>query len=243
MSESKRADRLLVERGYFESRARAQAAIEAGGVVADGVRLLKPSALLHPDAAIDATQPYPFVSRGGVKLEAALTAFRFDPEGHVCLDVGASTGGFSQVLLAQGARKVVAVDVGRRQLHPRLAGEPRLISLEGQDIRTLAAAAIGEAPTLVTIDVSFISLVAVLPAINALAAPVAVLVALIKPQHEAGRVRLKRGIVRDPEIRIEACRRVEAALRDLDWSIVGLIASPIEGGGGNREFLIGANRG
>jgi 23S rRNA (cytidine1920-2'-O)/16S rRNA (cytidine1409-2'-O)-methyltransferase len=243
MSESKRADRLLVELGHFDSRARARAAIEAGRVIADGAPVSKPSALLRPDAVIKAAQAHPFVSRGGVKLDAALAAFGFDPNGCVCLDVGASTGGFSQLLLSRGARKVVAVDVGHGQLHASLAGEPRLMSFEGQDIRTLGVSAIGEAPTLVTIDVSFISLLAVLPAVNALAAASAALVALIKPQFEAGRAHLKKGILRNRKTQDEVCRRVETALRDLGWRIVGLIPSPIEGGDGNREFLIGARRG
>jgi 23S rRNA (cytidine1920-2'-O)/16S rRNA (cytidine1409-2'-O)-methyltransferase len=243
MRESKRADRLLVELGHFESRTRARAAIEAGGVFADGSPILKPATLLRVDAVIKAAQPYPYVSRGGIKLEAALGAFGFDPAGCVCLDVGAATGGFTQVLLLRGARKVVAVDVGHGQLHASLVDDPRIQSLEGQDIRTLAPATIGTAPTFVTIDVSFISFLAVLPAIDALAGSRAALVALIKPQYEAGRAHLKKGIVRNPTIQSEVCRRVERALRDLRWSIVGLMPSPIEGGDGNREFLIGARRG
>jgi 23S rRNA (cytidine1920-2'-O)/16S rRNA (cytidine1409-2'-O)-methyltransferase len=243
MSESKRADRLLVELGHFESRARARAAIEAGAVVADGSRILKPATLLRADAAIKAAHPHPYVSRGGIKLEAALSAFGFNPAGCVCLDVGAATGGFTQLLLLRGARKVVAVDVGHGQLHASLVDDPRLKSLEGQDIRTLAPAIIGEAPTFVTIDVSFISLLAVLPAIDALTASSAALIALIKPQYEAGRAHHKKGIVRDPKVQSEVRHRVETALRDLRWTVVGVVPSPIAGGDGNREFLIGARRG
>ncbi|MFI5014934.1 MAG: TlyA family RNA methyltransferase [Hyphomicrobiales bacterium] len=243
MSESKRADVLLVERGHFESRARARAAIEAGLVSADGAPVSKPAALLRGDAVLEASAPHPFVSRGGVKLAAALTAFGFDPAGRACLDIGASTGGFSHVLLLRGARKVLAVDVGRGQLHQRLADEPRLVSLEGQDIRTLDAAMVGEPPTLVVIDVSFISLAAVLPAATRLAAARALLVALVKPQFEVGRAHIKKGVVRDMAAQQEGCLRIEEALRDLGWTVVGHMPSPILGGDGNRESLIGARRG
>jgi 23S rRNA (cytidine1920-2'-O)/16S rRNA (cytidine1409-2'-O)-methyltransferase len=243
MGESKRADILLVERGYFESRARAKAAIEAGLVKADGAPVLKPSMLLRGDTVLEASPPHPFVSRGGVKLEAALDAFGFDPACRLCLDIGASTGGFSQVLLLRGARKVVAVDVGHGQLHASLAGEPRLLSLEGLDIRGVEVMPAGEAPTLIVIDVSFISLAGVLPAANRLAAPQALLVALIKPQFEVGRANVKKGVVRDPALQDEACRRIETVLRELGWIVVGTMDSPILGGDGNREFLIGARRG
>ena len=243
MAKSKRADILLVERGYFESRARAQAAIEAGLVKADGESVAKPSARLSEDAAIEAAQPHGYVSRGGVKLEAGLDAFGIDPRGRLCLDIGASTGGFSHVLLLRGAARVTAVDVGHGQLHPSLADERRLVSLEGQDIRKLEAMPDGEAPSLVVIDVSFISLEAVLPAAAGLAAARAELVALIKPQFEVGRTRLKKGVVRDADARDEACRRIEAKLSELGWTIIGVVPSPIAGGDGNLEFLIGARRG
>jgi 23S rRNA (cytidine1920-2'-O)/16S rRNA (cytidine1409-2'-O)-methyltransferase len=243
MGESKRADILLVERGYFESRARARAAIEAGLVKADGALVAKPSARLRADAAIEASLPHPFVSRGGLKLEAALDAFGFDPSDRVCLDVGASTGGFTHVLLLRGARRVVAVDVGHGQLHASLSSEPRLNSLEGCDIRNLETMPDGEAPTLVVIDVSFISLAAVLPAASRLAAPRARLVALAKPQFEAGRAHLKKGVVRDAAVHDEACRRIGTRLGELGWTVVGTLISPIAGGDGNREFLIGATRG
>jgi 23S rRNA (cytidine1920-2'-O)/16S rRNA (cytidine1409-2'-O)-methyltransferase len=243
MAESKRADILLVERGYFESRARARAAIEAGLVKADGLVVEKPSARLRGDVAFEASSPHPFVSRGGVKLEAALNAFSFDPFDRLCLDIGASTGGFSHVLLMRGARQVVAVDVGHGQLHASLKHEKRLVSLESLDIRDLEAMPDGEAPTLVVIDVSFISLAAVLPSATKLAAPKAELVALVKPQFEAGRTHLKKGVVRDAAVQEEACRRIEANLGELGWTVVGTLASPIAGGDGNREFLIGARRG
>jgi 23S rRNA (cytidine1920-2'-O)/16S rRNA (cytidine1409-2'-O)-methyltransferase len=243
MSKNRRADVLLVERGYFESRARARAAIEAGLVKADGATVAKPSLPLRADAVLEALPAHPYVSRAGVKLAAALDAFGFDPAGRACLDIGASTGGFSHVLLSRGARSVVAVDVGHGQLHATLKDEPRLVSLEGQDIRTLDAASLGEPPGLVTIDVSFISLTHVLPAATGLAAPQACLVALIKPQFEAGPTQVKKGIVRDPAVREETRSRIVDALGALRWMVLGTIASPILGGDGNLEFLIGARRG
>ena len=242
MNTSKRADILLVERGYFESRARARAAIEGGLVSADGAVVQKPSERLDAEAQLVASAPHPYVSRGGVKLEAALQAFGIDPSGRASLDIGASTGGFSHVLLQRGARRVVAVDVGHGQLHASLNREPRLVSLEGHDIRTLAPAAIGEAPSLIVIDVSFISLAAVLPAATGLAAEDSVLVALVKPQFEAGRAYLKKGVVRDEDAQREACERIEVKLTELGWTLIGRIESPIAGGDGNREFLVGAQR-
>ena len=182
-----RADRLLVERGLFESRAKAQAAIAAGLVSADGKPVRKASEEIAADAAIEATPAHPYVSRGGLKLVAALDHFGFEPKGRVCLDVGASTGGFTEVLLERGAARVYAVDVGRGQLHERLRVRPEVVSLEQTDIRTLAPGHFDSAPDLVAVDVSFISLKQVLPAALALTKPPAQLVALIKPQFEAGR--------------------------------------------------------
>lgn len=239
----KRADLVLVERGLFESRARARAAIEAGLVHADGQRVEKASAGIGAGARIEARAPHPWVSRGGVKLAHGLDAFGIDPAGRVCLDIGASTGGFTQVLLARGAARVTAVDVGRGQLHPSLAGEPRLVMLEGTDARALTRCMLA-APELVTADVSFISLTLTLPVPLALARQGATLVALVKPQFEAGRAALSRGgIVREEADREGACRRVEGFLRDLGWSVLGLVPSPIAGGDGNLEWLIGARRG
>ena len=183
----------MVERGLFESRAKAQAAIEAGLVRANDVAVRKASEEIPIDAALDARAPHPYVSRGGVKLAAALDRFGFDPKGRVCLDVGASTGGFTQVLLERGAAKVYAVDVGRGQLHESLRKRPEIVSLEETDIRDLSPARLDAPPDLVTVDVSFISLKLVLPAALALAKPPAQLVALIKPQFEAGRAALKKG--------------------------------------------------
>lgn len=233
-----RIDRLLVTRGLFDSRAKAQAAIEAGLVKADGKAIAKASEDVAADAILEATPAHPYVSRGALKLVAALDHFKFDPRGRICLDVGASTGGFTQVLLERGAKQIYAVDVGRDQLHQSLRGRPEIISLEETDIRNLAFP--GQWPELIVIDVSFISLKLVLPAALALALKPAQLVALIKPQFEAGRAHLKKGIVRDAAVRKSVCDDISAIITSLGWHVLGVIASPIEGGDGNVEYLIGA---
>jgi 23S rRNA (cytidine1920-2'-O)/16S rRNA (cytidine1409-2'-O)-methyltransferase len=239
MTSRKRADVLLVELGLFDSRTRAQAAIAAGRVTADGVVLRKASDSIAPDARLEASD-HPWVSRGALKLIAALDHFGFDPSGRVCLDVGASTGGFTEVLLARGARRVIAVDVGRDQLHARLRGDPCVTSLEEVDIRALDPARLAEPPDFATVDVSFISLKLVLPALGRLLRRPAQLVALIKPQFEAGRAHLKKGIVRDPAVHAAVCDDIAAFARSLEWEIIEVIPSPIEGGEGNKEFLLGA---
>ena len=241
MSSRRRADRLLVERGLFESRAKAQAAIAAGRVTADDKPVRKASDEIATDAALHAEAAHPWVSRGGVKLVAALDYFGFDPEGHVCLDVGASTGGFTQVLLARGARRVYAVDVGRAQLHPGLRNEPRVTLFEETDIRALDPNRLPEPPDFLTIDVSFISLRLALPPSAVLLRPPARMVALIKPQFEAGRRHLKKGIVRDPQVHAAVCEDVAGFVAALGWTVAGVIPSPIAGGDGNREFLLGAS--
>ena len=191
---------------------------------------------------LSATPAYPWVSRGGVKLAAALDHFGFHPTGLTCLDIGASTGGFSDVLLARGAAHVTAVDVGRGQLHPSLAGHPRLTLLEARDARSLVADDLPDAPALITLDVSFISLRLVLPTVLGLADAEATCVALVKPQFEAGRERVSKGIVRDPAIHAEVCGTVRDTVEALGWDVHGIVPSPIEGGDGNREFLLGAWR-
>jgi 23S rRNA (cytidine1920-2'-O)/16S rRNA (cytidine1409-2'-O)-methyltransferase len=242
MTNRKRADVLLVERGLFESRTRAQAAIAAGLVTADGVPLRKASDELTGDAALEARPDHPWVSRGGLKLAAALDHFGLNPAGRICLDVGASTGGFTNVLLARGARRVYAVDVGRGQLHARLRAEAAVVSLEETDIRALDPARLPEPPDFAAIDVSFISLKLVLPALDRLMGRPAHVIALIKPQFEAGRKHLKKGIVRDPAVHAAVCADISAFAASLGWRVSGIIASPIEGGEGNREFLIAARR-
>ncbi len=237
-----RADRLLVARGLFESRAKAQAAIEAGLVIANDAVVRKASEEIAADAVLHATPAHPFVSRGGVKLGAALDRFGFDPKGKVCLDIGASTGGFTQVLLERGAARVYAVDVGRGQLHESLRARPEVVVLEQTDIRTLSPALLDPAPDLVTIDVSFISLKLVLPAALALARTPAQLVALIKPQFEAGRAALKKGVVRDTAVHAAVCDDIAGFVASLGWRVLGIVPSPIAGGDGNAEFLLGAER-
>ena len=239
----KRADLLLVERGLFDSRTRAQAAIAAGLVMADGKPVGKASEMLASETAIQAQAAHPFVSRGGLKLDHILTAFDIAVAGRVALDLGASTGGFSDVLLRRGIAKVYAVDVGRGQLHPSLGGDPRLISLEGLDARQLDRSLVPEPIELVVADVSFISLALVLPAALALAAPQADLAVLIKPQFEAGRERVgKGGVVKDEAVHAEVCERIASFVASLGWKVRGIEPSPIEGGDGNREFLLVAER-
>jgi 23S rRNA (cytidine1920-2'-O)/16S rRNA (cytidine1409-2'-O)-methyltransferase len=240
-----RIDRLLVERGLFESRAKAQAAIAAGRVTADDVLITKASQDVSAVAVLQAEPAHPYVSRGGVKLAAALDHFRGDPigdpRGRVCLDVGASTGGFTEVLLARGARRVYAVDVGRDQLHLRLRERPEIISIESTDIRRLDPVLLPERPNFVTIDASFISLRLLLPAVLELMQTPADLLALIKPQFEAGRTQVKKGIVRDPRVHAAVCDDIASFVTSRGWHVRGIVASPIAGGDGNREFFIGAH--
>jgi 23S rRNA (cytidine1920-2'-O)/16S rRNA (cytidine1409-2'-O)-methyltransferase len=243
MTTRERADRLLVARGLFESRARAQAAIAAGRVSADGIVVRKPSEEISTGAAIAAEPEHPYVSRGGVKLAAALDAFALDVAGRVCLDVGASTGGFTEVLLERGARRVYAVDVGSAQLHPRLRSRHDVISIEQTDIRKLDPPRLAERPDFATVDVSFISLKLVIPAIGELLVPPVRLVALIKPQFEATRSYIKKGIVRDETVHKAVCEDIGAFIASLGWRLGGLVPSPILGGDGNREFFIEAERG
>jgi 23S rRNA (cytidine1920-2'-O)/16S rRNA (cytidine1409-2'-O)-methyltransferase len=237
-----RIDRLLVERGLFESRTKAQAAIEAGLVTVDGRIAAKASEEIADDAKLQASAVHPYVSRGGVKLAAALDHFHVDPKGRVCLDIGASTGGFTQVLLERGANRIYAIDVGHGQLHKSLRARREIVLLEDTDIRTLPAARFSELPDLVTIDTSFVSLKLVLPPALALAKPVAQLIALIKPQFEAGRSAAKKGIVRDPVVHTAVCDDIAEFVTSLGWRVLGVIPSPIEGGDGNTEFLLGAAR-
>jgi len=243
MGKRERADRLLVERGIFESRARAQAAIAAGRVVADGKTVRKASAEISATAAIAAQPEHPYVSRGGVKLAAALDSFSIDVTGRVCLDVGASTGGFTEVLLARGARRVFAVDVGRGQLHARLRQREQVTSIEQTDIRSLDPSRLSEPLDFAAIDVSFVSLKLVVPPVGRLLSPAATLIALIKPQFEANRRDIKKGIVRDTAVQAAVCDEIVGFIGRLGWRVSGCMASPILGGDGNREFFIEAARG
>jgi len=237
-----RADLALVARGLFASRAKAREAIEAGLVRRDGVLVQKPSEPVGDDARLDAEAPYPWVSRGGVKLAAALDAFGIDPRGKQALDIGASTGGFADVLLSRGVAHVTCVDVGSGQLHPRIAADPRIKPLEKFDARKLTLADLPEAPNLFVCDVSFISLTLVLPPVFALAAPGAEAAILIKPQFEAGPEHVRKGFVRDASVHAAVCDKIRALVAGLGWTVLGTVPSPISGGDGNVEFLLGARR-
>ncbi|WP_026180494.1 TlyA family RNA methyltransferase [Henriciella marina] len=241
MANRDRADRMLVELGHFESRAAAQAAIAAGRVLVNGSALTKPSQKIIETDRIEAEAAHPYVSRGGLKLAHALEVFGVDPGRRHCLDIGASTGGFTQVLLLGGAVSVVAVDVGRGQLHEKVAGDLRVTVLEATDARALTAGMIGEAPSLVVCDASFISLEKLLEVPLSLAAPCADLVTLFKPQFQVGRENVgKGGLVSDTA----AVERAEAAFCDwlaqMKWAVRARTDSPIKGGDGNAERLIHA---
>ncbi|MET0679236.1 MAG: TlyA family RNA methyltransferase [Bradyrhizobium sp.] len=239
----KRVDVLLVERGLFESRARARAAIDAGGVTANGRKVSKPSEMIAAGAALSAQPAHPYVSRGGVKLAGALEQYPIEIEDHVCLDVGASTGGFTEVLLANGASVVFAIDVGHGQLHPSLHGHPRIVSMEATDIRKLENTRLPARPDIVVIDVSFISLKAVLPAALSLAAAPMHLLALIKPQFEAERKHSRHGIIRNAMVHQEICDDITAFAASLGCTDMQVFPSSITGGDGNIEFFLGARRG
>jgi len=237
----KRIDQLLVDRGLVESRTRAQALVMAGLVFSDTRRIDKPGTAIPEEAPIELKgQDHPWVSRGGLKLAHAIEHFAIDPTGFTGLDVGASTGGFTDVLLANGARKVYAVDVGQGQLAWKLRQDERVVVLEKTNARNLTAEQVPEPVDIVVCDASFIGLETVLQAPLALAAPGAWLVALIKPQFEVGKGRVgKGGVVREPELHAEVCERITGWLAGLPgWTVRGVTESPIRGPEGNIEFLI-----
>lgn len=243
MSEKQRLDAELVRRGLAPSRAQARAAIEAGKVTVGGQVEAKPGRLVESDSVIEAELAHPWVSRGGVKLAYALDAFGVDPAGRVCLDVGASTGGFTDVLLARGAKTVAAVDVGRGQLHPKLRADPRVRSLEETDARSLTLAMIGERPQLIVCDASFIGLAKVLATALDFVRSGSRLVALVKPQFEAERGEVgKGGVVRDPAVHQRVCAAARAWVEGRGWRVEEIVPSPITGPEGNVEFLLGAVR-
>jgi 23S rRNA (cytidine1920-2'-O)/16S rRNA (cytidine1409-2'-O)-methyltransferase len=239
-----RADIFLVEQGYAKSRSEAQAAIKAGRVFADGKSVSRPSQPLSTAMRIDYAPAHPYVSRGALKLAAALDNFRLSPEGLTCLDLGASTGGFTQVLLERGAGKVFAVDVGHGQLHPQIAGDKRVVSLERRNSRDLKPGDIGGSVQAIVADVSFISLKLALPPALDMAVPGAWLVALLKPQFEAGRENIgKGGIVRDPQTHEDVLRDwVRWLGAQTGWALIGTMESPVMGGDGNKEFLVAARK-
>lgn len=239
----KRADLLLVERGLFESRAKARAAIEAGRVLAGGTAVRRPSDLLDDLSEITAEPAHPWVGRAALKLAHALDLWPITIEGRSVLDVGASTGGFTEVCLDRGAAHVCAVDVGRGQLHPRLASDSRVQSLEATDARDLDAARLGFVPDLVVCDVSFISLSKALPRALDLAAPGADLVVLVKPQFEVGPALVgKGGLVKDEAARVRALEEAQTFLAESGWTVRDKAQSPITGGDGNVEFLVWATK-
>ena len=240
MARRRRVDLVLVERGLCASRAEAQRLLLAGKVFAAGQRVDKPGALVTAEATLSVAGPaHPFVSRGGVKLRHALDAFRVNPRGRVCLDVGASTGGFTDCLLQAGARLVIAVDVGYGQLHARLRQDARVHVLERTNIRHLEASRLPAVPDLATIDASFISLALILPCVRRLLAEPFDLIALVKPQFEVGKGQVgKRGVVRDPALHRAVLERVAASAADLGCGVAGMTISPLRGPMGNREFLV-----
>jgi 23S rRNA (cytidine1920-2'-O)/16S rRNA (cytidine1409-2'-O)-methyltransferase len=241
-----RVDQLMVDRGLAESRTRAQALILAGKVFWDEMRLDKPGQTIPGDVPITVRgQAHPWVSRGGIKLAHGLEHFRLDPAGRVALDIGASTGGFTDVLLQKGAAKVYAVDVGHGQLAWSLRNDPRVVVMERVNARYLEAAQVPEPAGCLVCDASFIGLGTVLPAPLALCAPGAWAIALIKPQFEAGPGQVgKGGVVRDPGVHSAVCHRVKSWWAGLPgWTVLGVTESPITGPEGNKEFLIAARRG
>ncbi|MGA0545256.1 TlyA family RNA methyltransferase [Brevundimonas sp. VNH65] len=239
-----RIDHLLIQRGLFDTRARAKAAIEAGLVTANGVVVKKPSEQVADDAVLTAEAAHRFVGRGALKLDHALTLWPVAVEGRTVLDVGASTGGFTEVCLERGAARVFAVDVGQGQLHPRIASDARVVDLEKTDARDLTPDLIPVPPGLIVCDASFISLTKVLPVALSLAAPDADLVTLVKPQFEMdSRKDVGRGgVVRDAEARQATLDRVVAWLEGEGWTVLETADSPISGGDGNVEFLVWARR-
>ena len=244
MTTKQRVDQLLVERGLAESRTKAQALILAGAVFAGERRVNKAGDTIASDGPLEVRgRDHPWVSRGGIKLDHALTHFGFDVSGAVAMDVGSSTGGFTDVLLSRGAAKVYAIDVGTNQLAWKLRQDPRVIVHEQTNARQLDATIIPERVNLIVCDASFIALAKVLDRALELAAPTARLVALVKPQFEAGRAEVgKGGVVRDPAVHRRVCDEAAAWVTSKGWRVLGVTASPITGPEGNVEFLLAATR-
>ena len=239
-----RADQLVVARGLAESRTRAQALIMAGAVFSGERKIAKAGDMLAEDAALEVRgKDHPWVSRGGIKLDHGLTHFRFDVAGAVALDVGSSTGGFTDVLLSRGAAKVYAVDVGTNQLAWKLRQDPRVVVHEQTNARNLDRTIVPEPVDIIVCDASFIGLAKVLASALDLARPGGKLVALVKPQFEAGRAEVgKGGVVRDPAVHQRVCDEAAAGVAAQGWTVLGVTESPITGPEGNREFLLGAEK-
>ncbi len=243
MASRVRIDRLLVEKGLVDSRERASRLVLAGDVLIDGQRVTKVAALVLPDAEIEIRGRSPYVSRGGEKLVHALDHFNVSVNERICIDVGASTGGFTDCLLQRGAARVYAVDVGSGQLDAKLRKDPRVVVMEKMNARTLDPRLFDEPPSLAAVDVAFISLEKVLPAVFAVLAPRSEVVALVKPQFEVGREQVgKGGVVRDPALHRAVVQRLAryAVLRG--WHVLGVTASPLRGPKGNREFFLHVSR-
>ena len=240
-----RVDQMLVARGLAETRSRAQALIMAGAVFSGEKKIAKAGDLLAEDAALDVRgRDHPWVSRGGIKLDHGLTFFGFDVTGAVALDIGSSTGGFTDVLLCRGAAKVYAVDVGTNQLAWKLRQDPRVVVHEQTNARNLTAGIVPEPVDIIVCDASFISLSKVLAAALDFARPGGKLVALVKPQFEAGREEVgKGGVVRDPGVHQRVCDEAVAWVASQGWRVIGVTTSPITGPEGNVEFLLGATKG
>lgn len=240
-----RIDMLLVERGLAPTRAKAQALVMAGCVFVGGAKAAKPGHQVDGDADVEVQgQDHPYVGRGGVKLAHALDHFGVDVRGRVCMDVGASTGGFTDCLLQRGARRVYAVDVGYGQLAWKVAEDPRVVVLERTNIRALEPARVPEAIEIAVVDVSFISLAIVLVAVDPFLAPGAWAIALVKPQFEVGRGLVgKGGVVRDPAAQAMAVEKVQSAGREQGWECLGVVSSPLRGARGNAEFFLAFRKG
>jgi 23S rRNA (cytidine1920-2'-O)/16S rRNA (cytidine1409-2'-O)-methyltransferase len=233
-----RLDALLVEKGLFPTRNKAQASIMAGQVLVDGQPQTKAGAPTAADSSIELLKPCPYVSRGGLKLEAALDALGVEPNGRVCLDVGASTGGFTDCLLQRGASKVYAIDVGTAQLDAKLKSDPRVLSREQTHAKELKPGQFDPRPTLCVIDVSFISLTQVLPFILPCLSGAAETLALVKPQFEVGPKLAPKGVVRDPQARRDAVEKVKASLANLGFTAQAHFESPVHGPKGNVEYFL-----
>ncbi|MEW6182355.1 MAG: TlyA family RNA methyltransferase [Bacillota bacterium] len=235
-----RLDLFLVQNGYFSTRERAQAAIIAGSVTVNGRMVLKPGYVVNAGDAIELrVKDHPYVSRGGVKLSHALKFFQPDLTGLTAVDVGASTGGFTDCLLEAGIRRVYAIDVGYGQLAWKIRNDPRVVVMERTNIRHLEPSLLGERADFATIDVSFISLKKVLPTVDRLLTPAGMGLVLIKPQFEAGRQKVgKKGVVKDPSTQLSVCNEIIGFIRDLGWEVLGLTFSPLRGPEGNIEFFV-----
>jgi len=239
----KRLDIALVDLGLFDSRARAASAIKTGHVKVDGKTTSKPSQKVSADSEIDAQQEHPWVSRAGIKLALALEVFEIDVSDRICLDVGSSTGGFTEVLLSSGACQVYSVDVGKDQLHSRLRGHPRITSMEATDARSLTAAMMDPLPDLIVCDASFISATKVLERPMKLVADGSELMTLVKPQFEVGKDNIGRGgLVKTPELARQALENVSKWVDSSGWQVLASEISPIKGGDGNTEFLLYARK-